>query len=191
MRRLALLVALCACGAKRAPPASEPREVAVANVDGGAGAIATTDADAPKRAEPPPDPAGWQTVDFETGRVDYVGRDKALAAIRLAPVRVLVRLTAIVEECSSMGGTHVFFEAALSKELPFRTAHLGGHGAHVGPLQGMELFVAAVETHPPASFGNGRGWCLEKAPRYDADVIALVPVRSDAEGMRLLEELAR
>ena len=191
MRRLALALVLCACGSKTPPPASEPHEVAVAAVDAGTATITTTDAGAPKQEEAPPLPDGWQTVDFKTGRVDHVGRDKALEAIKQTPVRVLVKVASIIEECSSAGGTHVFFEPAFSKELPFRTAHLGGHGAHVGPLQGMELFVAGVETHPPGSFGNGRGWCLEKAPAYDADVVAMVPVRSEAEGMRLLTELAR
>ncbi len=192
MRTLAIALLLAACGAKTAPPASEPHEVAVASVDaGGAGAIVTTDADAPRHDGAPPLPQGWQTVDFKTGRVDHVGRDKAIEAIKLAPVHALVRVASVIEECSSAGGTHVFVEPAFSKEPPFRTAHLGGHGAHVGPFQGMDLFVAGLETHPPGSFGNGRGWCLEKAPSYDADVVAIVPVRSEGEGMRLLTELAR
>lgn len=191
MRRVAVALLLCACGSKTPPPASEPREVAVASVDAGTANVTTTDAAAPAHEDAAPLPAGWQTVDFKTGRVDYVGRGAALAGMKQAPVRVLVKIAAIVEECSSTGGTHVFFEVAFSKELPFRTAHLGGHGTHVGPFQGMELFVAGVEPHPPGSFGNGRGFCLEEAPSFDADVVAIVPVRSEGEGMRLLTELAR
>jgi hypothetical protein len=196
---LALLLAvLIACGSKNTPPPSEPKDVAVSKVDAG-GELETTpspDAGPAKPSEPPID-AGWITVDYKTGRSEYVGREKALAALREGNMRVLVRITKIIEECSSMGGSHVFFEPAFSKESPFGTAHFGGHGAHLvhakGTLFGDEkqLFVISVETHPPSSFGNGRGWCLESAPRYDADVLAILPVRSEGEGMRLLTELSK
>lgn len=191
----ALMIA--ACGSKTPPP-TEPKDVAVAKVDSGP-AIETTpspDAGPSKPTEPPID-AGWITTNYQTGRADYVGREKALVAIKEGKTRVLVRITKIIEECSSMGGTHVFFEPAFSKESPFATAHFGGHGIRFVHAKGSifgdekQLFVASVETHPPSSFGNGRGWCLEKAPRYDADVLAVIPVRSEGEGMRLLTELSK
>jgi hypothetical protein len=196
---VALLGVLVSCGSKTPPP-SEPKDVAVGKVDGGT-AIETTPSppdagDGAKPSEPPID-AGWVTTDYKTGRTDYVGREKALAAIKEGSTRALVRITRIVEECSSMGGTHVFVEPAFAKESPFSKAHLGGHGVRLvhakGSLFGDEkqLFVASVEPHPPSSFGNGRGWCLEKAPPYDADVLAIVPVRSESEGMRLLGEISK
>jgi hypothetical protein len=197
LKRLALVVVLASCGSKT-PPASEPKDVAVAKVDGGAELETTPSPDAgPSKPSEPPIDAGWVTTDYRTGRTDYVGREKALAAIKEGNTRVLVRITKILEECSSMGGTHVFLEPAFSKESPFGTAHMGGHGVHLVHAKGSlfgddkQLFVASVETHPPSSFGNGRGWCLENAPRYDADVLAIIPVRSEGEGMRLLTDLSR
>lgn len=195
----ALVVCACACGSKTAPPPSEPKDVAVAKVDAGA-PIETTptpDAGAAKPSELPGLDMGWITTDYKTGRNEYVEREKVIAAMRQGNTRVLVKITKVIEECSSVGGSHAFFEVAYSKELAFRTAHFGGHGSHLvhakGSLFGDErqLYVASVETHPPSSFGNGRGWCLENAPPYDADILAILPVRSEGEGMRLLTELAR
>lgn len=189
-----MFVGACA----KAPPPNEPKDVAVGKVDAH-GAIETTpslDAGPAKSDEPPID-AGWITADYKTGRVDYVGREKAIAALGQGNTRVLVRVSKILEECSSVGGTHAFFEPAYAKESPFAAAHFGGHGSHLvhakGSLFGDEkqLYLASVETHTPSSFGNGRGWCLEQAPRYDADVLAIIPVRSEGEGMRLLTELSR
>jgi hypothetical protein len=198
LRAVGVLLLLSACGSKTPPPANDPKDVSVAKVDGGADLETTPapDSGAASTSEPPID-AGWITTDYRTGRTDYVGREKALAAIKQGNTRVLVRITKIIEECSSMGGTHVFLEPAFSKESPFATAHLGGHGIRLVHAKGSifgdekQLFVASVETHPPSSFGNGRGWCLENAPRYDADILAIIPVRSEGEGMRLLTELSR
>ena len=186
MRAVALALVLAACS--KPPPPHEPAEVAVATVDAGAAPIATAGDAAATTDEPPPLEAGWVTGDDKTGRIDYVGRDKALAQMRRAKLRVLVKVSAHIEECSSMGGAHVFFVPAREGERPFSIAHLGGHGAHI--LLGKEpLYVASIETHPPGSFGNGRGWCLEEAPSYDGTVLAIVPVRSEDEGLRLLEKL--
>jgi hypothetical protein len=195
---LALLECACACGGGGgAPPPTEPAGVAVANVDGGS--IDTTLAPDTGSAPPPEAPidAGWITTDYKTGQVEHVGREKALAAMKAGKTHALVRVSKIIEECSSVGGSHVFLEVAFSKELPFRTAHFGGHGTSVVHLKGSlfgddkQLFIASVETHTPSSFGNGRGWCLEGAPPYDADVLAIVPLRSEGEGMRLLTELGK
>lgn len=196
MKRALAPLLVVACGSK-APPVTEPKNVHVANVDAGARleTMPAPDAGQTKQEEPPID-AGWITVDYKTGRSEYVKREKALAALKQGNTRVLARITKILEECSSVGGSHVFFEPAFSKESPFATAHFGGHGSHLvhakGSLFGDEhqLFVISVETHPPSSFGNGRGFCLEDAPRYDADVLAILPVRSEGEGMRLLTELS-
>lgn len=187
-------VLVAACATKSAPP-PKPKEAIVVDAGASPAAVVAPDADA-KAAEPPPLTAGWVTTDYRTGRVDAVGRAAALDAVRKHPVRALVTVSSILEECSSMGGTHVFFAPAFSAERPFATAHLGGHGVYVPhnetTLLGAEkLFVAAVETHPPGGFGNGRGWCLERAPSFDGDVLALVPVQSQGEGMRLLSELSR
>lgn len=199
MKRAALLSLLTfvACGAGTPAP-SEPKDVAVANVDSGARIETAPAPDAgPAKIEEPPIDAGWVTVDYKTGREEYVGREKALAEIKQGRTRVLVRTQKILVECSSVGGTHVFFEPAFTKEPPFASAHFGGHGSHLvhakGSLFGdaQQLYVASVELHAFSSFGNGRGWCLEEAPRYDADVLAIIPVRSEGEGMRLLTELAR
>jgi hypothetical protein len=186
-----------ACASKTPPQATEPKDVAVANVDGGADleTTPTPDAGETKPSEPPID-SGWITTDYKSGRNEYVPRETVLAALKEGSTRVLVRITKILEECSSVGGSHVFFEPAFSKESPFSFAHFGGHGSHLvhakGSLFGDEkqLFVVSVETHSPSSFGNGRGWCLENAPRYDADVLAILPVRSEGAGMRLLTELS-
>lgn len=202
MKRVALAAVLalapCGCASKTQPPPTEPKDVAVATVDGGAELETTPSPDAgPAKPSEPPIDAGWITVDYKTGRSEYVGREKAIAAAKEGNTRVLARISKVVEECSSMGGSHVFFEPAFTKESPFATAHFGGHGIRLvhakGSLLGDEkqLFVISVETHPASSFGNGRGWCLESAPRYDADVLAIIPVRSEGEGMRLLTELSR
>ena len=197
-RSVVILVMMTACGSKTPPPPTDAKDVAVAKVDAGGGIETTGSGDAgPEKPSEPPIDAGWVTVDYKTGRSEYVDRAKALAALKQGNTRVLARITKIVEECSSMGGSHVFFEPAFAKESPFATAHFGGHGSHLvhskGSLFGddKQLYVISVETHPPSSFGNGRGWCLEDAPRYDADVLAIIPVRSEGEGMRLLTELSR
>lgn len=196
-RAVPFIVLVVACGSKTPPP-SEPKDVSVAKVDSGAELETTPSPDAgATKAEEPPIDAGWITTDYKTGRQEYVGREKALAAMKSGNTRVLVRITKIIEECSSMGGSHVYFEPAFSKESPFAVAHFGGHGTRLVHAKGSifgdekQLFVISVETHPSSSFGNGRGWCLENAPRYDADVLAIVPVRSEGEGMRLLTELSR
>jgi hypothetical protein len=194
----ALLLALIACGSNTTPPASAPKDVAVAKVDGGGELETTPSPDAgPTKPSEPPIESGWITVDYKTGRSEYVEREKVLTALKEGNTRVLARISKIIEECSSVGGSHVFFEPAFSKESPFATAHFGGHGAHLVHAKGSifgdekQLFVISVETHSPSSFGNGRGWCLENAPRYDADVLAIIPVRSEGEGMRLLTDLSK
>jgi hypothetical protein len=197
LKRLLLVVVLTSCGSKTPSP-SEPKDVAVAKVDGGAELETAPSPDSGSaKSEPLGLDMGWVTIDYKTGRSEYVEREKVVAALRQGSTRALVRITKVLEECSSVGGSHAFFEVAFSKEMPFRTAHFGGHGSHLvhakGSLFGDEkqLYVASVETHTPSSFGNGRGWCLENAPPYDADVLAILPVRSEGEGMRLLTELAR
>lgn len=200
MKRL-LLVALGAflasCGGKTPPP-SEPKDVAVAKVDGGAELETTPSPDAgTTKSEPLGLDMGWITTDYQTGRNEYVDREKVVAALRQGNTRMLARITKIIEECSSVGGSHAFFVPAFSKESPFSFAHFGGHGSHLVHAKGSlfgddkQLYVVSVETHSPSSFGNGRGWCLESAPRYDADVLAILPVRSEGEGMRLLTELSK
>jgi len=198
LRARACVVLVLAFGCAKSAPANDPKNVAVGNVDADAGTLETMPSpdSGPTKTEDAID-AGWVTTDYKTGRIDYVGREKALAVMKQGKWLYVVRVVKIIEECSSVGGSHVFVEPAYSKESPFRFAHFGGHGSHVvhskGALWGddKQLYVASVETHSPSSFGNGRGWCLEQAPPYDADVLAIIPVRSEGEGMRLLTELAK
>jgi hypothetical protein len=184
---------LFAC--KGAAPPSEPPAVRVEAVDASP-PVARADAGsggASLAPEDSPIDTGW--IQSSTYNVEPTRRDAAIDVIRRHPVRTLVAVSSIVEECSSTGGAHVFLRPASTAETRFKTAHLGGHGVTVphdvnGLLGGAALYVAAVETHPPSSFGNGRGWCLEKAPPYEGDVLAMVPVRSEAEGNKLLARLA-
>ena len=186
-----LLVAACGSKPPAAPPVYDPvDDIGLAPAgQGPVAAASSTTPSASPTGEDAPLEAGWVTTDYQRGLVEYVGHDRALDVIKKHPTRVLAKVGQLVEECSSTGGSHAFFEVAFSKELAFQKAHLGGHGSHF-LIDKNKLYVMAVETHTPSTLG-GKGWCIEGAPRYDADVVALVPVRSEGEGMRLLSSLER
>lgn len=180
MRRalpLLLFFAFVTCTPKTPPPAA-PTDVAIRNVPATSLEVTNTNA----VVETPPATEGW--VGIETAP-----REKVIDAIRRAPGRVLVRAYASIEECSGLGGIHVFFHAdAPSSVTPFKDAHLGGHGVHLSSdFAPGTLFVAGIQTHSAVPFA-WRGWCMDGMVA-DASVIALLPVRDAAEGMHVIETL--
>jgi len=184
---------LGACrGAQRAAPSVQvlPR----ADVSGGTSAPTSAPASpaSPASDEPSID-KGWIRMHTHPGRVEATSQEAALAATRVAAAQALVELTSVVEECSSAGGHHAFFEPVGAPPRRFTIAHLGGHGIRL-PLEDgtlsveTRLYVAGLEVHDaPSRLGNAAAWCLDAAPSFDASIVSLVPVRSQKEGLRLLE----
>jgi len=161
----------------RTPPTAPMENVAIRNVPATDLSVTNTNA----VVETPSATDGW--VGIETAP-----REKVIDAIRHAPARVLVRVYASIEECSGLGGTHVFFHADDASRSPFRDAHLGGHGVRFdADLPPGALFVAGVRTHASKRLSDP-GWCLDGL-LADASVIALLPVRDPVEGLRVIETL--
>jgi hypothetical protein len=106
-----------------------------------------------------------------------VDRIEALAAVRESRSIAVVRLEEAIEECSSLGGTHLFFVA------PGLRAHFGGHGSSVRP-EGS-LFVAGVTPLPEPVSVKNEVWCIPDRIIH-AHVTALIPVSSEEEAAALL-----
>jgi hypothetical protein len=106
-----------------------------------------------------------------------VDRSEALAAARASASIAVVRLEEAIEECSSLGGTHLFFVA------PGLRAHFGGHGSTVRP-EGT-LFVAGLSPLPAPISMKNEVWCIPDRIIH-AYVTALVTVSSEEEAAALL-----
>ena len=82
-----------------------------------------------------------------------------------------------------MGGSHAFFTMI---EPAKGVVHYGGHGIHLpNAFEKGQLWVAAIEVlHAPASVKNEM-WCVPDR-RIEARALALVPVATREEGLRLV-----
>jgi hypothetical protein len=149
---------------------------------------------------------GWAVKSNGYG-VEALPRAEVLAKVKASPVRVIVQVSGSFEECSGAGGTHVYFGVPESwGEKPFVAATLGGHGIglddvfapsnglgafpgrHAGPREGRS-YVAGVRVGTLHQPKRDSGICLGDLPASDAAIIALAPVRSMSEGLRVLERM--
>jgi hypothetical protein len=115
----------------------------------------------------------------------YAERPAVIEAIRASKHRAVLRHDAHVEDCSSIGGSHLYFVMLGTGN---ETAYYGGRGVHLPGFEVGAHFLAAVEPLPaPRSTKNAYACVPDR--KVHARVIALLPVVSAAEGTGLLEEL--
>jgi hypothetical protein len=115
----------------------------------------------------------------------YTARAKVLEAIKKAPSRTILVHDEHVEDCSSVGGSHVYFSAL---EPAGAIAYYGGHGARLNGFTTGSHWLAAVEPLPvPTSHSPP---CVPNHT-FHQRVTALVPIANVEEGQRLLEEMSR
>jgi len=161
------------------PAAASP--IAVTNTNN---AVIAANSDANANAK-----EGWATNDGAWG-VEQLPRAQILARIAAAPTRVIVALTGTFDECRNGLSTHAYFEVpAAWGAKPFQAAVVTGE---VLPWRRFDLptgklFVAGVRVgtlHQPEVAS-----CHGPMPPRDAAVLALLPVNSMAEGLRVLERM--
>ncbi len=198
MRGLMLLGSLAILAACRSPSKMTPTEVRVSDSsasarsddvtqdtgatlmtlkdDGGAGA--TTE-------------EGWLLKD-PTINPQYTARAEVIAALKSDPRithRALVMFQEKIEECSSAGGTHAFFELVSPNK---GVVHLGGHGAYLTmafPKKGALWVVGYAKVEPPESVKN-EVFCVPDRTIHGR-AIGMVPVATRTEGDELLARLMR
>ena len=115
----------------------------------------------------------------------YVERSAVLGAIRAAKHRAVLRHDAHVEDCSSIGGSHLYFTVLGPAN---EVAYYGGRGTHLPGFEVGAHFVAAIEPLPAPRSTKSAVACVPDRTIH-ARVLALVPVDGPAEGERLVEEL--
>ena len=164
---------------------------------------------APRSASLQPKPVD-QPAWIDTGQfpsVAPVSIQDGIAALRHTKQRAVVELALALEECSGMGGAHLFFRLNPDRQAEY--AHFGGHGVSFSrPAVGTRNANAAVSAQAPEpEFVSGQlyvigfervdeslhdpGWCLSEAPKSSARVLVLVPVRDRKDGEALLRELEK
>jgi hypothetical protein len=139
------------------------------------------------------------------------------AAVAASPLVAVGELEMVFDECSNMGGLHAIYRleddaTAQGKGRP-RRAHGGGHAVSALPgisegnylglaggraARGERWFVLGLsptarrdEDHDGNPDSSISGWCLDRMPRADAEVLASIPVESRAAAEELVRELRR
>ena len=107
-----------------------------------------------------------------------------LAAIKAAPKRCVATVIERAEECSSAGGSHVLL---LSSALKI---HFGGHGVNLPAMTVGDVYLVGWDPKDAGTSVENRKWCVP-AWTIDGRAIAVLPVADEAEGTRLLAELAK
>lgn len=115
----------------------------------------------------------------------YAERSAVLEAIHTSKHRAILRHEAHVEDCSSIGGSHLYFVVLGPGN---EVAYYGGWGAHLPGFEVGVHFLAAIEPLPTPRSTKDAYACVPDR-KVHARVIALLPIESAAEGTRLLEEL--
>lgn len=173
---LALALALAACRTRTEAKPPAPEEDAMSKPHGGP---AEAGADA---APVPPGAPGW--IQEAEGEPASTERAIVFERIRAASHRAVVVHEETIEECSGLGGSHVFF--AIS-DPGSGVVHFGGHGSQLASaFTKGEVWVVAFEPiTPPVSVKN-EGWCVPDR-KIDGRAFALLPVASREEGRRVVE----
>lgn len=125
------------------------------------------------------------TIPERGGAPAYVERSAVLEAIRVAKHRAVLRHEAHVEDCSSIGGSHLYFAMLGSGN---EIAYYGGRGTRLPGFEVGAHFLAAIEPLPSPRSTKDAYACVPER-KVHARVLALLPIESAAEGTRLLKEL--
>jgi hypothetical protein len=201
------LLLVCALGACASPPpggqparaAASPTDVRVPASSASDGIIATAPSVARETKSAAWAAEGWLLASDElTPRA--APRDDVIAALRAAPRRSIAQVTQTLEECSGLGGSHVFFEIVrVGAAQPGGMAHLGGHGVQLshagagskGPHEfapGGWFVVGLTPAGAPMRTADP-GWCLDQASAVEARVLAAIAIAGLEEAQALLDTL--
>jgi hypothetical protein len=203
---LAFVLGATACNGPPPAPAKPPTPPAEVKV---APAPTTNGIVLDNAAQPTTEAKKKSEADVVRGFIHEAGREgpreapraETIDAIRRAPQRAVVRVHSSIEECSGLGGAHVFLEIVRIGQAPASgIARLGGHGAFLpiaerrdgkaDPRFAMGRFwVVGIEPIRPAQAVLNPGWCLHGAPPINAQVHAAWPVDDEQAGRDLVNSL--
>jgi hypothetical protein len=105
-------------------------------------------------------------------------------AIRASCTVAVVQVSAIEDECSGLGGTHVVFSVvAVGRGSAVTMLRYGGHGYSPpadGPRMAGQYFVAGVDAFG-GSMPRPMVWCTGGAPDVDGEVHTLLAATDEAD----------
>ncbi len=174
---------------KTAPEAKRGDELVVPKMPAEAGVPSAVTSENAADAGAPAEAGGdgWMVQPERGSAPSYTKRAVVVEAIRKAAHRALLVHDAHLEDCSSIGGSHSFFTMI---EPTKGVAHYGGRGSHLSGFQPGQHWVASIEPLTKPTSVKDKAACIPDRI-IDARVTAIVPVASEDDGLRLLEELAR
>ncbi len=152
----------------------------------------------PIDAGPPVEDADVTSIVIPQGGVFRVGgrnqcsrerdRESTLKALAAAPNLAIARVR-VLEECSGLGGNHIFAktERVLRGE-PGTSIHSGGHGCATWamgehkPYVSFEAYaVIGYHMQPPEDVKGGASWCIEDTRDGDIDAMVVYDASDPAE----------
>lgn len=134
---------------------------------------------------------GWLLKD-EVVNPQYAERSEVLTSLKSDPRithRSLASFSDKLEECSSAGGAHAFFDL----EPPNKgVLHYGGHGSRFMPVLPKKgaLFVVGYKKLAQRESVKHDAFCVPDR-MIDGRAIGMLPVASKEEGERILADLMK
>lgn len=195
-RALLALLAVAGCPSS-APPAKPDVDLFVPRMPD-AGTLAETKDTSEAKEPPMSDDKGWLLTEDGPTSPQYTDRSVVLQAIKASTQRALIVADESIEECSSAGGSHVFFRLLEHRVVGAKSppltkdgvVHYGGHGAMM-MLQAFPkggVWVASIKPLPRPTSVKNEPWCVPDRTIH-ARAVALVPVASREAGLELLRSL--
>ncbi len=188
---ISVIAAIAAC--RSTNPETKPSEdVTVPKMTNDASSSSSSSSTPPSAtAADDKDNGGWILKD-EVMNPQYAGRGEVLTYIKTdsrITHRALVAFDNKLEECSSAGGAHAFFDLQPPNK---GTIHYGGHGTHfmpVPPKKG-ELFVVGYKKLPQRESVKHDAFCVPDR-MIDGRAMGMLQVASKEEGERLLSDMMK